>query len=134
MSFVSSNQAGKAVTWMDLADVGYKKMYFPQNSQWGEKAFFGKDILALVNQRITITGYVIPVDTYGELYFLSARPNSACYFCGQGQKHEVMQLKLKNLPANYKMDEYLTFEGVLKTHTNVTVDLPYSLETAIQVK
>jgi hypothetical protein len=128
-SFVNS----KVVTWMDLSEVAYRRTFSPQNQTFYDKPIFSKEILQLHNQKIQITGYVIPVDTYGEKYFLSAKPNSACFFCGQGQIHEVMELKLKNLPANYKMDEFLTFEGTLVTHTGVE-SVPYSLENAILIK
>jgi len=133
MSYASSATA-KAVTWMDLADVAYRRTFSPQLQSFYEKPIFSKEIAALSNQKVQITGYVIPVDTYGDKYFLSSRPNSSCFFCGKGQMHEVMELKLKNLPANYKMDEFLTFEGTLQTHTDTYQNFPFSLDNATQVK
>jgi hypothetical protein len=132
-SFVQGTQEVKNVSWGDLSAVSYRRTFSPSDQVFYDKPIFAKEIAMLQNERIKITGYVIPVDTYGEKYFLSAKPNASCFFCGKGQIHEVMELKLKNLPANYKMDEYLTFEGVFHTHTEVG-SIPYSLDVATLVK
>lgn len=132
-SFISTDKA-KSITWADISDVGYRRTFSPQYSSFYDKPIFSREISSLENQKIQITGYIIPIDTYGEKYFLSSQPNSSCYFCGKGQKHEVIELKLKNLPVNYKMDEFLSFEGVFHTHTDMFMYYPYSLENAVLVK
>lgn len=131
--FSFKNDGSKVITWDDLISVAYRRTYSPQNEVFYDKPIFSKDISALNNIKVKITGYVIPIDSHGERYFLSATPNSSCFFCGKGEAHQVMELKLKNLPANYKMDEYLSFEGILRTHAD-PLSLPYSLENAILVK
>ncbi len=131
-AFVSDET--KTITWDSISHVSYVRMFSPQNGAFYDKPIFSRDISALNQKRVKLTGYIIPIDATGERYFLSANPNSSCFFCGKGEKHQVMELKLKNLPANYKMDEYLTFEGVFSTHTDMFLYFPYSLENATLVK
>lgn len=131
LSFVAKEP--KIITWQDLSSVHYRNSYSPSNEMFYDKPIFDKNILKLHDTEVVISGYIIPVDTYKERFFLSANPNSSCYFCGGAQKHTVLVLNLKNLPANYKMDEYLSFKGILKTHTGA-VDLPFSLNNAQEYK
>lgn len=133
LSFTQSIEKAKIVTWDDLSHVGYVHSYSIPNNTNYKKPVFSRDILRLHNQEIQITGYVIPMDANHQRYFLSALPNSSCYFCGAAESHSVMVLNLKDLPQNYKMDEYLTFQGTLRTHTEME-NLPYSLENAELVK
>lgn len=123
----------KTVTWEDLSKVSYRRTFSPKTGVFYEKPIFAKSVQKLHDEQIQISGYVIPVDTYGEVYFLSAQPNSSCYFCGSGAIHSIMDLRLKNLPANYKMDEFLTFKGTLITHSD-SENIPYTLENAELVK
>jgi len=123
----------KEITWEDLSEVSYRNTFSPRHNTFYMKPIFGKDIQHLNGDEIQITGYVIPVDNMGDIFFLSENPNSSCYFCGAATPHSIMALNLKNLPANYKTDEYLTFKGILNTHDNLE-DLPYSLDNAELVK
>lgn len=132
-SFIPSGKKAKIVTWDDLSYVAYRGTYSPQHNMRYDKPIFSKDILKMHGTQVQITGYIIPIDTQGERFFLSANPNSSCYFCGSGDKHSVLELNLKNFPVNYKVDEYLTFEGTLETHTEM-IYYPYSLENAVLVK
>lgn len=127
-SFISDEV--KSITWEDLSYVDYK--YRPDliNGNYYLKPFFDTEVKKLHGKQVKITGYIIPIDLNGDRYYLSAQPNSSCYFCGQADKHSVLVLKLKNLPVVYKMDDYLTFEGTLYTHSDQE-SLPYSLENAI---
>ena len=122
----------KTVTWSELSLVNYRRVFSPTDGFY-DKPIYQKSIQKLHGDKIQITGYVIPIDTYGEKFFLSAQPNSSCYFCGAGEQHEVMELRLKDLPANYKMDEYLTFKGILMTYSQANT-LPYALDNAELVK
>ena len=132
--FSFTTDEAKKVTWEDLSYVSYARMFSPQHGAFYDKPIFSRDISVLNQKKIRITGYVIPIDATGERYFLSATPNSSCFFCGKGEKHQMMELKVKNLPANFKMDEYLTFEGNFYTHTDMFLYFPYSLENAVPVK
>ena len=125
--------AVKVVTWEDLSAVNYRRTFSPRHSTFYNKPIFDKNILKLHGEQIQISGYVIPVDTYGEKFYLSASPKSSCFFCGAGEAHSIMELKLKNLPANYKVDEFLTFKGTLITHSDLE-HIPYSLDNAELVK
>jgi len=122
----------KTITWSDLSLVNYRRVFSPVDGFY-DKPFFNKSIQKLHGDQVQITGYVIPIDTYGEKFFLSAQPNSSCYFCGAGEQHEVIELRLKDLPANYKMDNYLTFKGTMITYSQANT-LPYALDNAELVK
>lgn len=61
---------------------------------------------------MSIKGFIIPLDTDGEAYALSAYPLSSCFFCGNAGPGSVMELLLEE-PRRFHTDEYLTFEGIL---------------------
>ena len=124
-------QEYKTVRWWMLQDVSFEDVYDAANDQYFLKPIFGERVLALNNQMIEVSGYVIPVDISSGMYVLSAYPFSACYFCGGAGPESVMQLKFKELPKDkMKTDDYLTFRGRLKLNSENREDLNYILLNA----
>lgn len=129
MAFVM--QEFKTVRWWQLQDVSFEDVYDSANDLYFMKPIFGERVLALNNQMIEVSGYVIPVDISSGMYVLSAYPFSACYFCGGAGPESVMQLKFKELPKDkMKTDDYLTFRGRLKLNSDNPDDLNYILLNA----
>ena len=73
---------------------------------------FTPAIQQLDGEAVRIKGFLIPLDTDGEAYALSAYPLSSCFFCGNAGPGSVMELLLAE-PRRFQTDEYLTFEGKL---------------------
>ncbi|MFY0674446.1 MAG: DUF3299 domain-containing protein [Bacteroidia bacterium] len=124
----------KTVRWWMLQDVTFEDVYDSMNDQYFLKPIFGDKVLALNNQLVQISGYIIPVDISSGMYVLSAYPFSACYFCGGAGPESVMQLKFKELPKEkLKTDDYITFKGRLKLNSTNYEDLNYILLNAEKV-
>ncbi|MBI3143431.1 MAG: DUF3299 domain-containing protein [Bacteroidetes bacterium] len=121
----------RTVRWWMLQDVSFEDVYDAERDQYFLKPIFGEKVLALNNQLIEISGYVIPVDVSGGLYVLSAYPFSACYFCGGAGPESVMQLNFKAIPKEkLKTDDYISFRGRLKLNSTNYEDLNYILLNA----
>ena len=118
----------KTVRWWMLQDVTFEDVYSEELDQYFLKPIFGEKVLALNNQLVEISGYIIPVDISTGLYVLSAYPFSACYFCGGAGPESVMQLNFKTLPKEkFKTDDYISFRGRLKLNSTNYEDLNYIL-------
>lgn len=94
---------------------------------------FGQSVKRLNGKRVSIKGYVIPVDYNENYYVLSAYPYSACFFCGGAGPETVVSLKFEGKPRKYKTDELLSFEGVLKLNSTDVYEMNYILTGAKQV-
>jgi hypothetical protein len=129
-----ANNDYKTVRWWMLQDVTFEDVFDSMTEQYYLKPIFGDKVLALNNQLVQISGYIIPVDISSGMYVLSAYPFSACYFCGGAGPESVMQLKFKELPKEkLKTDDYITFKGRLKLNSTNYEDLNYILLNAEKV-
>lgn len=93
---------------------------------------FHDEIKVLEGKPIQIKGYLIPVEgeDSGKLHFLSANPNSSCFFCGGAGPESVMDVKTRRPHKDLKMDEILTFRGRLRLNDTDLNFLNYILEDA----
>lgn len=89
---------------------------------------FTDEIEALDNQLVRIKGFMIPLDTDGEEYALSAYPMSECFFCGNAGPSSMLELHLVN-PKRYSLDAYKSFTGRL-TLSPASQGLVFTLEEA----
>lgn len=89
---------------------------------------FTDEIEALDNQLVRIKGFMIPLDTEGQEYALSAYPMSECFFCGNAGPSSMMELHLVN-PKRYSLDAYKSFTGRL-TLSPASQGLVFTLEEA----
>ncbi|GAB4416800.1 MAG: hypothetical protein OHK0039_26470 [Bacteroidia bacterium] len=101
------------LTWKDLARVDYASQMDDALGYLVMKPVYAPQLKALDGQRVQIKGYVLPIDTQGQQYILSAFPYSNCFFCGGAGRESVLELKLADTSATYEMDEVRVFEGVL---------------------
>lgn len=124
----------KTIRWWMLQDVTFEDVFDSMTDQYYLKPIFGDKVIALNNQLVQISGYIIPVDISSGMYVLSAYPFSACYFCGGAGPESVMQLKFKELPKEkLKTDDYITFKGKLKLNSTNYEDLNYILLNAEKI-
>lgn len=73
---------------------------------------FTEEVEALDGQLVTIKGFMIPLDTEGIEYALSAFPMSECFFCGNAGPTSMLELQLTKA-KRYSLDSYETFTGKL---------------------
>lgn len=125
-------QAQELVTWEDLADVKYSYEYSEAFKTWYSKPTFGESVQALDGQESIIKGYVLPMDVEGEYFILSQFPYSSCFFCGGAGQESVIELRFKKRKKNFKMDEFVTFKGILKLN-DMVFEMSYILEEAVIV-
>lgn len=119
----------KTVRWWMLQDVTFEDVYNAERDEYYLKPIFGDRVLALNNEYIEISGYVIPVDITSGLYVLSAYPFSACYFCGGAGPESVVQMEFKgDTKEKFKTDDYLTFKGKFSLNSTSLEDLNYILK------
>lgn len=121
--FVSVGQAQIKLSWQLLSDVEFKEKYFEEVGDYYLYPEFGEAPKAFEGQEVLISGYMIPVDPEGNFFVLSKGPYASCFFCGQAGPETIVQLEFKDKDhRKYKMDEKLTFKGILKLN-NTDVNL-----------
>ncbi|MEO1218620.1 MAG: hypothetical protein AAFY45_34130 [Bacteroidota bacterium] len=116
------------ISWKDLQNLSYEMSYDSAADYMMMTPVYGEDLLRLQGQLVKIRGYILPMDTEGSAYVLSAFPFSSCFFCGGGGKETVVELILTG-NKNYRVDQIKTFEGKLKLNED-PFGLNYILEEA----
>ncbi|WP_409681950.1 DUF3299 domain-containing protein [Algoriphagus aquaeductus] len=91
---------------------------------------FGPSVLALIKKEVIIQGYVLEIDRGNDVYILSANPFSSCFFCGAAGPESIVELKLAKDHPRFKMDEVVTFKGILKLNAVDIYQCNYILENA----
>ncbi len=117
------------LTWDQLAEVEYEARFFEKYDQKFLVPLFGKTPKAYEGKEVTVTGYIIPIDETS--YVLSKNPYAACFFCGSAGPETVVELQLKpKSTRRYKMDEKMTFKGILKLNDTDVEHFTYIIEKA----
>jgi len=122
----SPTQLSSADLWKTLASVEYENVpnrYFPQ-------PVFNKDIKALEGKRVTLKGFIIPLDDAKKQvnFMLSMVPFSHCYFCGGAGPESVVEVKAV-MSFEYTAKP-VQVSGILKLNATDENHLFYILEEA----
>lgn len=117
------------LNWTMLADVTYSTKFDEQTQSVIMVPEYGTPLVSLNEKEVEIKGYIIPLDTEGKQYILSAFPFSACFFCGNAGKESVMELMLAEEGQTFKTDQIASFKGILKLNYG-DFGLNYTLENA----
>jgi hypothetical protein len=130
--FISAkDHAPQEIKWYALRDVKFEDKWSKEYESYIRYPVFSPALKALNNQEVFIKGYVIPLDTKGGLYALSANPYAACYFCGGSGPETIMSLVFKTLPkTRYKTDDIVTFKGKFNLNSVDVESFIYSLMEA----
>ena len=80
----------KTIEWSTLMDVSFKDIYLESEDIYVYFPIFDETHKKLDSKEVEITGYIIPLDVEANMYFLSAYPFSACFFCGNAGPESVM--------------------------------------------
>lgn len=110
-----SADAQSTLTWSQLTDVKFSKVFSPEAGIEILEASFGPSVQALEGSEVIIKGYMIPLDPLGTQYVLSRNPMVSCFFCGGAGPESVAELRLhpKSI-RRYATDEVITFKGTLE--------------------
>ncbi len=129
----SPSFAQTTVTWESLRQVSYATVLHPTEGYTYERIIFGNYVRSLDNQKVTLRGYMLPLDNEGYQYVISAYPYAACFFCGQAGKESVVQLWLKDYKYKFDVDEIRTFTGTFELNDD-QFGLCYLLKDAVLVE
>ncbi|MEZ4775377.1 MAG: DUF3299 domain-containing protein [Bacteroidia bacterium] len=111
VGFHSALRAQNNLKWEMLTDVSYSVKFDEQTQSAVMVPKYGNLLTAVDGQIVEIKGYIIPLNTEGTEYILSAFPYSACFFCGNAGKESVVELALSSGKARFKTDQIATFKG-----------------------
>ncbi len=130
-SISSGMSAQKLLTWDQLTDVTFSKVYDQETGIELLTATFGPTLKALDGEEVVIKGYIIPLDPLGTQYVISRNPMASCFFCGGSGPETVAELKLHpNSFRRYKTDEVLSFKGKLQLNEKNSTSLNYVILNA----
>ena len=103
----------KVLTWDDLSDGIFWESYSPNALIPGfQKATFSPKLRDLEGKKVTITGYLLVLDSKQSIFLLSKNPMASCFFCGNGGPETIISLEFSK-KVSYKMDDLLSIEGNL---------------------
>ena len=131
--FVSLVQAQQPVTWDDLAKVRWMTGYDQDKNVYYDIPQPSQEIKDLNNKIITIQGFYVPIDSYGEYFALSLGPSSMCFFCNVGGLETVMEIRVKKGHRGLRrveMDKYIELKGRFVLNVDSSEYLMYILEDA----
>ena len=122
--------------------VGYKPSFglisrngiLKQSSKLDHVGVFGKNVEALNNKEVKITGYMLTLAPDEGVYVLSQNPYADCFFCGYGGPETAIELVLKPGHDDFLMDELVTVTGTLKLIYDDITSGVYRMINATAVK
>ncbi len=123
------------ISWLTLTDVKFEEKISEVDSALYLYPTFGKIVKSLNGKKVSLKGFIIPVDPTEHFYVLSANPFSACFFCGKAGPESIMELELRADPSKaYEMDQFSTFEGVFVLNGTDVEHCNYILKDAVLVE
>ena len=120
--------------WIELRDVHYKSQYNEEFDSYFQVPFFGKNVEALNNKEVKITGYMLTLAPDEGVYVLSQNPYADCFLCGYGGPETAIELVLKPGHDDFLMDELVTVTGTLKLIYDDITSGVYRMINATAVK
>lgn len=115
------------ITWKTLTDVTFRERLNLQQRDFIKIPTFGSSVRELEGKQVQIKGYMIPVSLPDDIYVISEKPMSSCFFCGSAGPETLMELEFKSKPRRFKTDEIRTLKGVLQLNADNTDQLCYRM-------
>ncbi len=124
-------KAQEQLNWNILADVEFELQYLKKYEMRMMVPVFGKAPKAYEGKEVYISGYIIPLDSSNKMYVLSKNPYASCFFCGGAGQETIVELWLKpEAIKRYRMDQRLTFKGILQLNSTDINHFNYILKNA----
>lgn len=126
----STSQAQRKIDWSFLAKTKFEQR--KSEAYGGEFWYpeFPPEVQQINGDWIILKGYLIVLDTKGELMALSANPFSACFFCGNAGPESVMELRPRKKYPNLRTDQVVWVKGRVKLNSDDVDQMTYILEDA----
>ena len=120
--------------WKTLSKITYKKEYDELLGFKVDKPVFSDQVKKLEGKKVTIRGYIIPVEGYKshKEFVFSAFPYNMCFFCGGAGPETVMEVYAAK-PVEFTQ-EPVTLQGILKLNSEDINRLMYVPAEAEQTK
>lgn len=115
--------------WEKLLKVDWEYKYSEEFEMDVPFPIFSDEMKKMDGTEVSITGFVLPVETEDGSLMISAYPFSSCFFCGGAGPESVVAVYLKN-PREIE-DEEATFKGILHLNDEET-GLIYELKDAVE--
>ena len=116
--------------WETLSKLKIDQQYDEVLNETFDVPIFSDDLLAFDGKKVTIEGYVIPLETSkSQKYFVLSRfAYNSCFFCGQAGPETVAEVYTKNLVE--VKEEKVRVTAVLRLNAKDPLHLFYILEEA----
>ena len=113
--------------WKTLSKITFKKQYDEMMGFKVDVPVFSSDVKSLEGKKVTVRGYIIPVDGYKSHteFVFSAFPYNMCFFCGGAGPETVMEVYADE-PIAYTA-EAVKIKGTLMLNSDDINRLMYSL-------
>tara|TARA_B100000780_G_C21022963_1_gene410030 strand:+ start:388 stop:828 length:441 start_codon:yes stop_codon:yes gene_type:complete len=128
--FMSHFFSQNIITWELLKDVEFDEIWSEEFQAYYMVPKFSKSVKEMDGKEVQIRGFIIPVDIVQDYYVLSANPYSSCFFCGQAGPESVMEIQMIKKYEGLRMDQVITFQGILRLNIDDIYQLNYILEEA----
>ncbi|OHX67657.1 hypothetical protein [Flammeovirga pacifica] len=93
---------------------------------------FGGEVEMLDGSFITISGYILPVDSEDGTSILSYMPFASCFFCGNAGPETVMELDVPKVQS--QVNKKVTVRGQLVLNRDDFYSLIYKLKNTELIK
>lgn len=99
--------------WEIFEKVVFKPTYFEEVDSYFDVPTFDPGLKALEGTVVRLSGYYVPFDL-DTTFVLSGLPFSSCFFCGGAGPETVAEVRMKSIPDDLIIDEFVKIEGRLK--------------------
>ncbi|WP_353777600.1 hypothetical protein [Winogradskyella sp. 3972H.M.0a.05] len=109
--------AQEEVTWKDLANVEFNRVYNEDYGIFFLTPDFGDGVRLYEGKEISIKGYFLDIAGNGEIVLLSKQPMALCFFCGGAGPETIIELHFKEKPS-FKTDQVIIVNGILELNAD----------------
>ena len=128
--FIGNIFSQNIITWELLKNVEFDEIWSEEFQAYYMVPKFSESVKEMDGKEVQIRGFIIPVDIVQDYYVLSANPYSSCFFCGQAGPESVMEIQMIKKYEGLRMDQVITYKGILKLNVDDIYQLNYILEDA----
>jgi len=121
-----------------LKDVKMRYRYDTSYNAFVPLPRFGKELLAMDGNLVTLKGFFLPADVTGNVFVISYMPMAKCFFCAGSGIESVAEIH--NVPQQLarfrrlKTDDFIEVKGRLRLNPDDLDHLIYILEDAELVR
>jgi len=108
-----STSSNEPEGWEIFEKVVFTPTYFEDVNAYFDVPTFDKGLKALEGSVVRLSGFYIPFDL-DTTFVLSGLPFSSCFFCGGAGPETVAEIRMKKIPDDLIIDEFVKVEGRLQ--------------------